>query len=198
MKKTISLLFIVIFIGILINFNFFNQKTIDSLLILTGFSAEETALEEIAPSNLFIDPEKHYVGWSNSKPNINFTQVFKGEINEYGRASGFYSRPGGNDPEGARLKRQTNIKNLAGVYSAEVEIYSPVNKRWIKKSSTFFPDHMSKSDVTKSIVQAWNERDTHYKTPAWRGPSGHGFDIEGYISKHNGGINSAHPIYIKN
>ena len=117
--------------------------------------------------------------------------VFEGEINRQGKAVGFHSRPGGQDPATARLVKMKDGPNRAGVYTAIIEVRD--GSQWKEKFSSFFPDSMSADQVTKAILNAYNKSSNNKKQP-WRGPSGHGFDIQGYtLSK--GDINTAFPVY---
>lgn len=129
--------------------------------------------------------------WSKTSPAINLHHVFEGEINRKGRPVGFHSRPGGVDPSTARLVRIRDKPNSSGVYTAMIEVRD--GSRWLEKFSSFFPDHMSPKDVTDAVLNAYRNSKDKKRQP-WRGPSGLGFDIEGYtLSK--GDINTAYPIY---
>lgn len=130
--------------------------------------------------------------WSGTEPRINQTHVFQGEINRRGRPVGFHSRPGGRNPQGARVADVTRGPNREGVYEARVEIRDPESGRWLEKRSTFFPDAMDRDQVVRAILNAWRERTTG-QSQRFRGPSGRGFTIEGYLL--DGDINTAYPIY---
>jgi len=131
--------------------------------------------------------------WSHTRPEINLTHIFTGEINARGKPVGFHSRPGGRDPAHARLKKILGPPDSSGVYTALVEIYDPREHRWKQKFSTFFPDSMSRKEVIKAILHAWRHRETNRSQP-WRGPSGKGFQIQGYTNR-RGNINTAFPVY---
>lgn len=127
--------------------------------------------------------------WSNTTPAINLHHVFEGEINRKGKPVGFHSRPGGQDPPTARVVRVKDKPNKAGVYTASIEVKD--GSEWKEKFSSFFPDSMSADQVTAAILKAYKNSD---KKQPWRGPSGLGFDIQGYtLSK--GDINTAFPVY---
>jgi len=130
------------------------------------------------------------VEWSPSDPPINVTHIFDGQINRRGKPVGFHSRPGGRDPQNARLVRILDGPNRAGVYTAEVEIRD--GGRWLEKSSTLYPDAMSREQVIAAILHAFRERPSG-GGEKFRGPSGRGFTIEGYYQ--DGRINTAYPIF---
>lgn len=130
--------------------------------------------------------------WSETDPAINLAHVFEGEINRRGKPVGFHSRPGGTDPAGARVARRISGPNDLGVYIAEVEIRNAAG-RWLRKTSTFYPDNMSRDEVVAAILHAWEER-RDLGGDKFQGPSGEGFTIEGYTLD-DGRINTAYPIY---
>ena len=130
--------------------------------------------------------------WSDTDPAINLVHVFEGQINRRGKPTGFHSRPGGVDPAGARVARIVSRENELGVYVAEVEIRSG-SGRWLRKTSTFYPDGMSREEVVAAILHAWGQR-RDLGGGKFQGPSGEGFTIEGYTLE-EGGINTAYPLY---
>jgi len=87
-----------------------------------------------------------------------------------------------------------NRPNRVGVYTANVKVRD--GNQWKTKFSTFFPDNMSEEQVVASIVHAYRNSKNPKKQP-WSGPSGKGFEVQGYTSS-KGGINTAFPIYRKN
>ena len=139
-----------------------------------------------APSSL-----DHLPKWSASSPAINLHHVFFGEINRKGKPVGFHSRPGSNDPRGSRLVAIKDGPNRLGVYTATIEVQD--DGQWKQKFSSFFPDAMSASDVQKAILHAYSNSSAPKRQP-WTGPSGLGFDIQGYTLS-RGDINTAFPIY---
>lgn len=130
--------------------------------------------------------------WSDTDPAVNLEHVFEGQINRRGKPVGFHSRPGGADPEGARVVRVVEKPNRLGVYIAEVEIRNG-SGRWLGKRSTFYPDSMSRDEILAAILNAWEER-RDLGGGKFQGPSGTGFTIEGYTLD-DGGINTAYPLY---
>lgn len=127
--------------------------------------------------------------WSRTSPPVNVTHIFEGEINRRGKPVGFHSRPGGQDPENARVTRIVERPNRAGVYTAEVEVRS--NSGWLAKRSTLYPDRMDRAAVIQAVLNAFRNREGSGEK--FRGPSGQGFTIEGYFQ--GGRINTAYPIY---
>ncbi|WP_293951224.1 EndoU domain-containing protein [Sneathiella sp.] len=133
-------------------------------------------------------------GWSKTKPTINLTHIFEGEINRSGKPVGFHVAP--KEPMGAksRIRKVMSGPNRAGVYTAMVEIYDPGERRWKEKFSSFFPDDFSRQQVIDSILFAL-ANNMLPKGARWRGPSGHGFLIEGYRYS-SGDVNTAYPLYV--
>jgi hypothetical protein len=128
--------------------------------------------------------------WSRTSPPVNVTHIFEGEINSRGKPVGFHSRPGGRDPQAARLVRVVDRPNRSGVYTAEVEIRS--GSDWLAKRSTLYPDRLDREAVIQAVLHAFAGRITG-NAEKFRGPSGNGFTIEGYYQ--NGRINTAYPIF---
>lgn len=136
--------------------------------------------------------------WSPTRPAVNETHLFEGEVNRRGKPVGFHSRPGGRDPRGARVVRVVDGPNRAGVYVAEVEIRDPESGRWLRKRSTLYPDSMRREQVIGAVLNAWEHRTTG-DAERFRGPSGRGFTIEGYLlpdgDDHRVRINTAWPVF---
>ena len=135
--------------------------------------------------------------WSDTRPAINLKHIFCGEINKRGKPVGFHARPGGKNPSTAEVIAIKSGPNAAGVYTAEVAVIAEDGTKKLK-FSTLYPDRFSVSQTIAAILNA-------YKNAApgqtkWRGPSGQGFDIEGYVLEqgaHQGDINTAYPIYVE-
>jgi len=129
--------------------------------------------------------------WSKTSPAVNLHHVFEGEINRKGKPVGYHSRPGGQDPNGAKIVKMRDKPNRAGVYTAIIAINDQGD--WKEKFSSFFPDNMSQQDVVDAVLNAYRKSADKKKQP-WQGPSGLGFDIQGYtLSK--GDINTAFPVF---
>jgi hypothetical protein len=133
--------------------------------------------------------------WSRTSPPVNETHIFQGEINRRGKPVGFHARPGGRDPQGARVVRIVDGPDRRGVYVAEIEIRNGEG-RWLRKRSTFYPDSMDRAAVIQAVLHAWRGRTTG-DSDKFRGPSGRGFTIEGWTLD-DGRINTAWPIYSGN
>ena len=131
--------------------------------------------------------------WSTTEPNVNLRHVFEGEINRSSEPVGFHSRPGSEDPPGARVTRLRDGPNRLGVYTATVEIWDAEDGRWESKFSSFFPDALSREEVVEAILNAYRESANPRAQP-FDGPSGLGFRVQGYTSG-RGGINTAFPVY---
>jgi hypothetical protein len=132
------------------------------------------------------------VEWSATRPPVNETHIFQGGINHRGRPVGFHSRPGGVDPPHARVVRVVRPPDRLGVYEAEVEIEDVQSGRWLGKRSTFYPDRLDRAAVIAAIVHAYAGRGAQ-DGMRFRGPSGLGFNIEGYLLA-GGRINTAYPL----
>jgi hypothetical protein len=130
------------------------------------------------------------VEWSATDPPVNVTHIFEGQINSRGKPVGFHARPGGRNPANARVARILSGPNRQGVYTAEVEIRD--GGRWLEKTSTLYPDALSRQAVLDAVLHAWRGRTTG-RAEKFRGPSGLGFTIEGYFQ--GGRINTAYPIF---
>jgi len=129
--------------------------------------------------------------WSDTDPEINLWHVFEGEINRKGKPTGFHARPGGQDPANARVVSIKDKPNKAGVYTANIEVRD--GRQWKSKFSSFFPDSLSQQQVIDIIVHAYSNSKDPRRQP-WSGPSGMGFQVQGYTSS-RGGINTAFPVY---
>lgn len=133
--------------------------------------------------------------WSDTRPAINLTHIFQGEINRRGKPTGYHALLDGKKIKTARIVRIKGKPNKAGVYTAQVEIYDKREKKWKRKFSSMFPKDMKPQEIIDAIVYAYEHRQKGKTTP-WRGPSGHGFQIEGYTLR-NGRINTAYPVYVR-
>ena len=134
-------------------------------------------------------PKNH--AWSDTHPSINLKHIFHGEINKKGKPVGFHSRPQGKSPENATVVEVKDGPNKDGVYTANIKIRD--GHLWKSKFSSFFPDSLSKKRVVQLILHAYKNSANSKRQP-WKGPSGLGFDIQGYTLR-NGNINTAFPIY---
>jgi len=141
-----------------------------------------------------VGPGRAEAEWSDTNPPLNITHIFIGEINKRGKPVGLHVAPIETKNTSARIKEVLSGPNKAGVYTALIEIFDPHTKRWKEKFSSFFPDRLSRQQVIDAILFAI--RNNRLKPGAkWRGPSGHGFFIEGYHFK-DGAVNTAYPLYV--
>lgn len=164
-----------------------NSATSSSTPAPSSASQQPASASNVAAGT---DPGAH---WSNTSPKVNLWHVFEGEINRKGKPVGYHSRPNGQDPVNARVASVKSGPNRAGVYTANIEIRD--KQQWLSKFSSFFPDSMSQDDVIAAILHAYNNSSNPDKQP-WSGPSGLGFDIQGYtLSK--GDINTAFPVFVQ-
>ena len=131
--------------------------------------------------------------WSDTNPNINQWHIFDGEINRKGKPVGYHSRPDGKDSDKARVRSIRDSPNKSGVYTASIEIRD--GNQWKEKFSSFFPDSMSRDEVLNAVLNAYQNSNDPRAQP-FEGPSGLGFNIQGYTSN-KGGINTAFPIYVR-
>ncbi len=135
-----------------------------------------------------------YKQWSNTQPELNLWHIFEGEINRKRDPVGFHSRPGGQDPANARVVKIRDKPNKHGIYTATTEIFD--GSQWKEKSfASFFPDDMSRDEVIAVILSAYKNSKNKNARP-WQGPSGLGFNIQGYTTS-RGGINTAFPVYTR-
>jgi hypothetical protein len=131
--------------------------------------------------------------WSTTDPQINLVHVFDGEINRKGKPTGFHHFSPRTDPARSRIKKVLAGPNKTGVYTALVEIFDRKRNQWKEKFSSLFPSSLTRHTLINGILHAYrnSELGTGRK---WRGPSGLGFKIEGYLLK-DGRIITAYPIY---
>lgn len=134
--------------------------------------------------------------WTQTSPAVNATHIFIGEINRRGKPTGFHAKTNGQIPKTAKILKVQSQPNQAGVYTARVSIYDKRSRQWKQKFSTMYPDNMEPAEIIKAALHAYSNRKQGQSQP-WRGPSGHGFPIEGYVLN-DGRINTAYPIYIRN
>lgn len=134
------------------------------------------------------------IQWSPTRPPVNETHIFEGGVNRRGKPVGFHSRPGGRDPQHARVVRILRPPNRYGVYEAQVEIDRSYGGGAVSKRSTFYPDSLDRAAVVSAILAAYAHRQPGGDDERFRGPSGLGFTIEGYLLD-DGSINTAYPIY---
>ncbi|WP_169568959.1 EndoU domain-containing protein [Sneathiella limimaris] len=131
--------------------------------------------------------------WSDTHPQINLTHIFEGEINKRGKATGFHHVSNPEEPQKARIQKILSGPNRLGIYTAIVEIFGPADKLWKSKFSSMFPNDVSKPTIVGLILKAFQDSEKR-NAGKWRGKSGAGYFIEGYLLP-NGKIVTAYPIY---
>ena len=135
--------------------------------------------------------------WSHTTPAINLKHIFCGEINKRGKPVGFHARPGGKNPSTAEVLAIKSGPNAAGIYTADIAVIAPDGEKK-RKFSTLYPDRFSVQQTIDAILNAY--KNAPPGGAKWRGPSGQGFEIEGYLMEqgvHQGDINTAYPIYVE-
>ena len=167
----------------------FEKLGIDLQKYLDGDSSSQTTQSQTTQSQS--TASQSHQKWSSTSPEINLWHIFEGEINRSGKPVGYHSRPGGIDPANARVKSIRDQPNRVGVYTATIEIRD--GNQWKSKFSSFFPDNMSSAEVIDAVLTAYKNSDNPKQQP-WQGPSGLGFNIQGYTTS-RGGINTAFPVY---
>jgi len=143
----------------------------------------------------FIDKWYYYKIWSDTKPQINETHIFCWEINKRWKATWFHSMAGGIIPPTIKINKQEK-ENKYWVYNAKIWVYDIKNKEFRNKFSSIFPDNLSKIEVEKAILTAW-ENKYFYKNSQFKWKSGLWFEIWWYTYKWKNKINTAYPIYKK-
>lgn len=147
--------------------------------------------------------------WSASQPPVNLRHIFCGETNRRGRAVGYHALGGTREPGEARIEAVLEPLDRHGVYRARVCIVAsgaPAEEAGQRevgcKRSTLFPDAWSEARVLAAILGAYRQAVADGSVDArghWRGPSGAGFDIEGWLLPTPAGapprINTAWPAY---
>lgn len=133
--------------------------------------------------------------WTQTTPAVNATHIFIGEINRRGKPTGFHAKTKGQIPREAKIIAVRSGPNRAGVYTAMIAIYDRRSRQWREKFSTIYPDDMDPGEIIEAVLHAFARRESGRSQP-WRGPSGHGFPIEGYLLD-DGRINTAYPIYVR-
>lgn len=134
------------------------------------------------------------VEWSDTTPKLNLTHIFHGEINRHGKPVGLHVAPNESAASKRRLQKILSGPNRTGVYTANVQIFDTAQQKWKTKFSSLFPDYMTRQQIIGSILNAISHNFLG-SGAKWRGPSGHGFFIEGYIR--NDRVNTAYPIYAR-
>lgn len=131
--------------------------------------------------------------WTETDPPVDIAHIEEGEINHWGEAVGYHHRAGGHDAPGARLLSVIEPPDASGVYRAFVALRNPATGEWVEKKepSTFFPDGMSREAVVAAVLAAFHHGRLR-GDGRFIGPSGYGFDVEGWYER--GRIVAAYPL----
>ena len=122
-----------------------------------------------------------------------YRHVYHGDVNlRAGRGTGFHHRFQGQNPPGARVRRNADgnemilERNVTGTYRARVDVQGPDGNWYPKRgASSFFPDNWTPQTVDDTIQTAFRGRGPHPDDPdKWVG-SANGLDIEGFYSEHS-------------
>ena len=89
--------------------------------------------------------------WTKSRPSVNATHIFHGEINRHGKPTGFHAKQNGQTPRTIRILEIRGKPNRAGVYTAQIAIRDPDTGKWKEKFSSIFPDSMPPAEVIDAI-----------------------------------------------
>lgn len=150
-------------------------------------------------SGLVYGGETPAASWSNTNPPINETHIFSGQVKtdnsgNFIKVVGFHSTAAPATPVVGVVLAVQDKPNGVGVYTATVQITAGGKKG--TKFSSMYPSSMSKDDVLQAVLYAYNNK-TSFSGTKFSGPSGKGFDIEGYLTPDYKNINTAYPIYVK-
>ncbi|GAB2525555.1 EndoU domain-containing protein [Nocardia heshunensis] len=120
--------------------------------------------------------------------------VLKGEINEYGKPTGYHYRPNGRDRFGVRATELTE-EDSNGVYMGTVNMDIWTGGEWRTKSarSSFFPDGWTTIQVKRAIEGA-SRNATYMPNGKWSGVYG-SLKIQGYYDIKTGRIITGYPIW---
>jgi hypothetical protein len=143
------------------------------------------------------------VGRIAGSPPIDGRHIFCGAINAHGRATGFHSRPGGeNPPTVSNTGKEEPVAGHPGVYHLREFRITQGRRTAIKGISTLYPDNCSRADVVAAVRNAFatGRRDGE----AFTGSSGRSctdrngrpFRIKGFTGNRGGfHIITAYPEY---
>lgn len=131
--------------------------------------------------------------WSQTRPPINLTHVFCGEVNRRGRPVGYHALAGERTPGEAEIVERRPAAGPDAPYEAQICVQPDEGGRPRCKRSTLFPDDWSQDEVVAAILQAWRDRTRLSRAGQWCGPSGRGFTVAGWLLPGREAINTAYP-----
>ncbi|MDB4944825.1 MAG: hypothetical protein JWP97_4359 [Labilithrix sp.] len=109
------------------------------------------------------------------------------------RAVGFHHQAPGTEANARIVKGTVSKLDEHGCYTANVEIKDPKTGRWIlkQKPSSFFPQSWDRSQVRKTVLEAYANREV-LPDGNWIGKTSSGITVHGYTDA-AGRITSAYP-----
>lgn len=128
-------------------------------------------------------------------PPVHTEHIFCGEVRRDGRAVGFHSRPGGNNPD--TVSGTDDIRTdprRPGIYTLFRFRITDDGRSGIKSLSTMFPDHCDAPDVVAAIQNAYRtgaKQDRSFSgLSGSRCADGNGrpFRIEGFTATQGGQV----------
>lgn len=134
-------------------------------------------------------------GLSEGTPPVRQAHIFCGEVRPDGRAVGFHSRPGGENP--ARVTETTDRRadpTRPGVYTLHRFRITEGERSGVKTLSTMFPDHCDGAAVVAAIQNAYRvgtgdgERFRGPSGPSCVDERGNAFGIEGFTTTRDGRV----------
>ncbi|WP_458687359.1 EndoU domain-containing protein [Nocardia tengchongensis] len=123
-----------------------------------------------------------------------WTHVLKGEINEFGKPTGYHHRPDGKDQFGVKVTSRTS-RDSNGVYRGTVNMNVWTGSEWKTKTakSTFFPDEWTSEQVKRAIEEASRSGEI-LPGGKWRGAY-RGIEIQGYYEESTGRVITGYPLW---
>jgi hypothetical protein len=90
-------------------------------------------------------------------PPVKAQHIFCGELRHDGKATGFHSRPGGqNPPSVSETEDRRADPKRPGIYTLYRFRITDHGRSGVKTMSTMFPDHCDADAVIAAIRHAWN------------------------------------------
>ncbi|MGO1118473.1 EndoU domain-containing protein [Rhodovibrionaceae bacterium A322] len=172
------------------------------LLVIIGF-----AFVSGGDGPVILDCQAPRAQWSKSSPPVNLTHIFCGEVKASGKPTGYHALAKERTAGEALVARLLADPNSAGVYKARVcmgpeapKAGEPKSETGACKFSSMFPDDWDQEKVLTAILHAYEtsgkgQGKDGLPKGKWRGKSGQGFLIEGWLLPNAERINTAYPLY---